>query len=44
MLWWHTPRIGRQRQANLCEFRASLGYLVNRCPKKNKTKKFLSAV
>ena len=30
--WWHrplTPALRRQRQVDLCEFQASLGYTVN---------------
>jgi hypothetical protein len=34
-VWWHTPFIpalGRQRQANLCEIKASLVYRVSSRP------------
>ena len=32
--WWHTPLIHvSQRQADLCEFKTSLVYIVSRCKK-----------
>ena len=40
--WWHTPLIpalGRQRQVDICEFKASLVYRVNSRTGSNATEK-----
>jgi hypothetical protein len=37
LAWWHTPLItvlGKQKQPELCEFKASQGYRVRPCLKK----------